>query len=305
MPLSKNRSPERIFLPRDWAGLASCLYTQHQKTPPSTFTLFHVSSQSWVLPPEASSQRRKCPAQPSAPKAPGNTGGLSSQSPLAALGCGGGNAYFELLGWPGSSPQTFHPRQHTANQAPRGRCWGRTSSRGWSRQPELPERPLRSRWDNPDTSEICMGSGGPPECPVPICYAAHITLCMLLTLSYLHLVQHHHHLSLLRILGTGPVAFPPSGCLAAHVVRSQFSLSAVTHSAFLSPCLPEPSSWSLPLQRDLPFLQPDPSWLSQHPYGRGFRGHLLPPREGSIPGEALGLRFNFSSHHSCALKVLR
>lgn len=44
LPLSKNRSPELIFLPQNWVGLASCLGTQHQRTPSSKFALFHVSS---------------------------------------------------------------------------------------------------------------------------------------------------------------------------------------------------------------------------------------------------------------------
>lgn len=43
MRLSKNKSPEFIFLPQNWVGLASCLDTQHQRTPSSKFTLFHVS----------------------------------------------------------------------------------------------------------------------------------------------------------------------------------------------------------------------------------------------------------------------
>ena len=43
MPLSKNRSPEFIFLPQSWVGLASCLNTQHQRTPSSKFILFYVS----------------------------------------------------------------------------------------------------------------------------------------------------------------------------------------------------------------------------------------------------------------------
>lgn len=68
LPLSKNRSPEFIFLLQGWAGLASCLDT-HGRTPhPSSHfsTSSSLPPQSWAPPPSprVSSQMRKCPPGP-------------------------------------------------------------------------------------------------------------------------------------------------------------------------------------------------------------------------------------------------
>ena len=111
LPLSKNRSPEFIFLLQGWAGLASCLDT-HRRTPhPGS----HFSTSS-VLCPQSSSGSW-APLQPPSPqgllpekevpspamrrKAPGNTGGLCSLSPLVTMGLPGRKCLFWVAGWPG------------------------------------------------------------------------------------------------------------------------------------------------------------------------------------------------------------
>ena len=104
LSLSKNRSPEFIFLLQGWAGLASCLDT-HGRTPHpgSHFSTSSVlcpqsSSGGWAPPQPLSPQgllpEEEVPSPAQRHEAPGNTGGLCSPSPLATTGLPGRKCLF-------------------------------------------------------------------------------------------------------------------------------------------------------------------------------------------------------------------
>lgn len=157
LPLSKNRSPELIFLPQGRAGLASCLDTQHRKAPPSKFTfpcllsslLSELGPPSQDLLPD-----EEVPSPAQRPKGSREHWGIVWPEPLGRLGAAEEEVLI-LSFWAGRAAAL---RLSVPPSAVPASPWeGRTSGAGGgSRQPELPRQALGSRRDDPDPDRACL-----------------------------------------------------------------------------------------------------------------------------------------------------
>lgn len=284
LPLSKNRSPELIFLPQGRAGLASCLDTQHRKAPPSKFTFPCLLSSllSELGPPsQGLLPDEEVPSPAQRPKGSREHWGIVWPEPLGRLGAAEEEVLI-LSFWAGRAAAL---RLSVPPSAVPASPWeGRTSGAGGgSRQPELPRQALGSRRDDPDPDRPASGLPRirrPPRRPPFLCSIASAFPSSTLQ-------------------GGGPPPSPlcpePAGLPECRAYSAALSSSLPPRNGSL-----EPSSATQP-----PLPPTGPSGCPSTSMAGGLlRGHLVLLRECSVPREAPGLKFHLSSHELCALKVL-